>query len=170
MQPSYGDCRSRLALKLFSIHIRCGIHIIHIYAGWIHWSIQGPIHEPVRYYHTLIHDPFCSSIVDLIKNRYRNCQITSVISGEEAVDKVHMKQPQIILMDISLPGMNGIEATRKIKEICPEIKIIMLTVHESPEYESDAINAGASAYVLKRKMSVELLSVMDRLLSELFHE
>jgi DNA-binding NarL/FixJ family response regulator len=71
-------------------------------------------------------------------------------------------QPEIILMDIDIPGVNGIEATRKLKKLYPEIFILMLTVYEDEEKIFDAILAGASGYLLKK-------SSPDRII-EAFHE
>jgi DNA-binding NarL/FixJ family response regulator len=84
--------------------------------------------------------------------------------GEEAVDRVLAHLPDIVLMDICMPGMNGFVATRLIKAIAPETKVVMLTISEDTQYRADASMAGASAYVIKRKMHTELIHVLVNLL------
>ncbi len=68
-------------------------------------------------------------------------------------------------MDIDLPGMNGIETARCIKKNLPQARLVMLITYENPEYRADAEAAGASAYVLKRKMGNELIPVVTNFLS-----
>ncbi len=70
-------------------------------------------------------------------------------SGEEAIEKVKSLNPDVVLMDLGLPGMNGLEATTKIKEIMPKCEIIMLTSHERDEEITAALGCGASGYCLK---------------------
>ncbi|MDY0020687.1 MAG: response regulator transcription factor [Anaerolineae bacterium] len=71
-------------------------------------------------------------------------------SAEEALEKVKQHRPNIVVMDIRLPGANGIEACRTIKLAVPETHVIMLTSYAEDEMLFDAINAGASGYVLKQ--------------------
>jgi two-component system chemotaxis response regulator CheY len=72
----------------------------------------------------------------------------------------------MVLMDIGLPRMNGIQATRLIKAASPATEVVILTIHEDTKYQVDASEAGVSAYVTKRKMNSELIPVMRRLLSK----
>ncbi|MDF9406932.1 MAG: Transcriptional regulatory protein DegU [Pelotomaculum sp. PtaB.Bin013] len=69
--------------------------------------------------------------------------------GQQAIEQAMKIKPDIILMDITMPKVNGIEATRIIKNECPEIGIIALTIHDQEEYLFELIKAGASGYVLK---------------------
>lgn len=69
--------------------------------------------------------------------------------GEEAVQLARRLQPEVILMDINLPGMNGIEVTRLIKGELPETKILALTIHDDDEYVLEMVRAGATGYLLK---------------------
>lgn len=70
-------------------------------------------------------------------------------SGEEAVEMVKQLSPHVVLTDIRMPGMDGIELTRKIKEINAGIAVVVLTIHESEMYLMEALRAGASGYLLK---------------------
>ena len=78
-------------------------------------------------------------------------------SAEAALEDLPKKKPNVVLMDINLPGMNGVECTRKLKEAVPGIQIVMLTVYEDTENIFNALAAGASGYLLKRTTTPELL-------------
>jgi len=69
--------------------------------------------------------------------------------GNDAVELVSKKQPDLVLMDLKMPGMNGIEATRQIRAKYPEVKVLVLTTYDDDEWVFDAIRAGASGYLLK---------------------
>jgi len=80
--------------------------------------------------------------------------------GSEAIELVGTLQPNIVLMDISMPKMNGLEATRSIKDCFPEVKVLILTQHDNREYIAPALGAGASGYVLKRSGRREMLNAI----------
>ncbi len=80
--------------------------------------------------------------------------------GEQAVNLVKKIRPDIVLMDIGLPGINGIEATKRIKRENPEVKVLVLSMHDNEEYIAPVFQAGASGYVLKRLASKELVSAL----------
>ncbi len=80
--------------------------------------------------------------------------------GEEAVNKVKELRPDIVLMDITMPVMNGLEATRLIKRDNPEVKILVLTMHESDDYFYRILEVGASGYFIKGGSSKELISAL----------
>jgi DNA-binding NarL/FixJ family response regulator len=81
-------------------------------------------------------------------------------SGEEAIELTKELKPDIVLMDISMPGMGGLEATRLIRKICPQTKILLLTLYDSPEWAETALRAGARGYVLKSDSEAELLTAL----------
>ncbi len=66
-------------------------------------------------------------------------------------------EPDIVVMDISMPGMSGVEITRKLVQSCPRTRVLILTVHESAAYLRQALEAGASGYVIKRSAAEELI-------------
>jgi RNA polymerase sigma factor (sigma-70 family) len=78
-------------------------------------------------------------------------------SAEAALEDLPGKNPNVVLMDINLPGMNGVECVRKLKQAAPQIQVVMLTVYEDTENIFNALAAGASGYLLKRTSSAELL-------------
>lgn len=69
--------------------------------------------------------------------------------GAEAVEQTERRQPDLVLMDLKMPGVNGIEATRQIRARWPHIKVLVLTTYDDDEWVFDAIRAGAAGYVLK---------------------
>ncbi len=83
--------------------------------------------------------------------------VSTYPTAEAALEDVPKKKPNVVLMDINLPGMNGVECTRKLKEAAPGIQIVMLTVYEDTENIFNALAAGASGYLLKRTTTPELL-------------
>jgi DNA-binding NarL/FixJ family response regulator len=71
-------------------------------------------------------------------------------NAETAAKELPLKQPDIVIMDINLPGMNGIDCIKKVKNTCPHTQFIMFTVYENDENVFDALEAGASGYLLKK--------------------
>lgn len=80
--------------------------------------------------------------------------------GRQAIQEAQRLQPDVILMDITMPDMNGIEATRQIKKLLPETKVLILTMHEHDEYVFQALRAGASGYMLKEAADTDLISAL----------
>jgi DNA-binding NarL/FixJ family response regulator len=81
-------------------------------------------------------------------------------NGVEAIEFLKICFPDIVLMDISMPQMNGLEATRYIREHFPQVKVLILTQHDNYEYVSPALQAGAAGYVLKRSGRREMLNAL----------
>ena len=80
--------------------------------------------------------------------------------GSEAIELVDKLLPDIVLMDISMPKTNGLEATRVIRERFPQVKVLILTQHDNREYIAPALSAGVSGYVLKRSGRREMLNAI----------
>jgi len=80
--------------------------------------------------------------------------------GAAAVEMVVQKMPDLVLMDLKMPIMNGVEATRQIRTKCPEIKVLVLTTYDDDEWVFDAIQAGASGYLLKDAPRDEVLKAI----------
>jgi two-component system response regulator NreC len=81
-------------------------------------------------------------------------------SGEEAVTAVQELAPEVVLMDVAMPGIGGVEATRRIKASHPQVAVLALTMHEDAEYFFEMLGAGASGYVPKRAAPDDLMSAI----------
>ncbi len=95
--------------------------------------------------------------------------IAEAEDGREAVNKTEQLKPDIVLMDISMPILNGIEATRQIKKKFPDIKVLILTMHTKEEYISQILHAGASGYLVKKSAHHELLSAIKAIQKDNFY-
>ncbi len=87
----------------------------------------------------------------------------SCINGEEAINKIPSLNPAVVLMDINLGGINGIECVKILKELYPQILFMMCTVYEEDEKIFNALSAGASGYVLKKTTPDKLLNAITEL-------
>jgi RNA polymerase sigma factor (sigma-70 family) len=87
--------------------------------------------------------------------------VSQYANAEDALKDLPQAKPDVVLMDINLPGMNGVECVRQLKKIAPEIQVMMLTVYEDTENIFDALAAGASGYMLKRTAGKELLEAIE---------
>ena len=86
--------------------------------------------------------------------------------GQEAVRLAESLHPEVIIMDVSMPGLNGLEATRIIHNILPQTKILLLTLHSSTELVRSAFRAGARGYVLKSDAENELVRALNVIAGE----
>ena len=91
--------------------------------------------------------------------------VAEASDGEEAITKAQELKPDVVLMDVRMPGLNGVSATRKLREEMPEVKVIMLSVFDLPEYKDAAMVSGASGYVVKKSMIEALLPEIRRVCS-----
>ena len=93
--------------------------------------------------------------------RARDIQVVGEAgNGAEAVEKAQQLQPDVVLMDITMPRLNGINAARQIMGLCPETKVVMLTMHKGEAQVQESQAAGASAYVPKTAQHEELVSAI----------
>lgn len=86
--------------------------------------------------------------------------IDEAIDGREAVEKVGQLQPDIVLMDIAMPGLNGLEATRQLQRRYPKVQVIILTMYADEEYIPQLLEAGARGYVVKQAAPEELIAAV----------
>ncbi|MBI4319033.1 MAG: response regulator transcription factor [Chloroflexi bacterium] len=86
--------------------------------------------------------------------------VAEAADGRQAVAKAHELKPDVVLMDIGMPAMNGLEATKQIKRNDPDVQVVVLTMHDNEEYIFQILNAGAAGYVLKRAAATELVSAI----------
>ncbi|MCJ7442563.1 MAG: response regulator transcription factor [Thermoanaerobaculaceae bacterium] len=86
--------------------------------------------------------------------------VDEAADGETALRLASRLRPDIVLLDLSMPGPGGIEVTRKLKEMLPATRVLILTVHEDETLLREALNAGASGYIIKRAVESELISAI----------
>jgi DNA-binding NarL/FixJ family response regulator len=103
------------------------------------------------------HALFREGLVGLFKYQHEFDVVGEAADAISAIELATRLQPDIVLMDIDLPGADGIEATRRIKTVFPEVIVVMLTVHDATEKLLDAIKSGAQGYLVKNIRSAELL-------------
>jgi DNA-binding NarL/FixJ family response regulator len=106
------------------------------------------------------HKMFCESLATLLSMTDEVEVLGTANCGKEAIKKAELLKPDIVLLDIEMKDLDGIEAMRKIKEKFPDIAFIMLTMHPDEEYVMEAIKAGAKGYVLKESSSSEVLEAI----------
>lgn len=106
--------------------------------------------------HTILRKGLCS----LLENEYGIEVIGEAENGREAIEKAENLLPDVVVLDISLPLLNGLEVTRQLKKRFPEIKILILTMHTSDEFVFEILNAGAKGYVIKKAAPNELVSAI----------
>lgn len=110
----------------------------------------------------LIADDHSLMLAGLRRLVEETCEVVGTVEdGRALVEAVPRVEPDLILLDISMPLLNGIDAARQIKKLCPSAKIIFLTMHTSPSYVTEAFHVGASGYLLKRSAPMELPLAID---------
>ncbi len=87
--------------------------------------------------------------------------VSDYANAEDALKDLPQVRPNVVLMDINLPGMNGVECVRQLKQLAPQAQVMMLTVYEDTENIFNALAAGASGYMLKRTSTKELLEAIQ---------
>lgn len=111
------------------------------------------------------HDLFRSMVKQCLESADGLKVIAEAGDGAALVEILQYCRPHVILMDITMPGMSGLEATRRVKEICPEIKVLILTMHRSPAYLQEALKAGADGYLLKEDTDTQLVEAIRRVMA-----
>lgn len=102
----------------------------------------------------------CQSIATFVNGSAGFECVSTYHSAEAALKHLPAEKPDVVLMDINMAGMNGIECVRRLKGLVPEMQIVMLTVYEDTEKIFNALSAGASGYMLKRLTPAKLLEAI----------
>lgn len=87
--------------------------------------------------------------------------VATFASGEQALEGLPRQTPDVVLMDINLPGISGVECVRQLKSLLPDIHVVMLTVYDDSDRIFQALQMGASGYLLKRSPSTEILHAIE---------
>jgi DNA-binding NarL/FixJ family response regulator len=109
-------------------------------------------------------EPFRKLMCSILDQRPNLQVISEASDGQEAVHKAEELKPDLILLDIGLPTLNGIEAARQIGKVSPESKIIFVTQESSPEVVQAALSLGAWGYVVKARAAGDLLVAIEAVL------
>jgi DNA-binding NarL/FixJ family response regulator len=113
--------------------------------------------------HTLVLDGFRKLLEE-------HCAIIGTAEdGRALVEAAERLQPDLVLLDISMPRLNGIDAARTLKKHHPDMKFIFVTMHADPSYVNEAFRAGASGYLLKRSAAQELLQAIQAVMNGAFY-
>lgn len=109
------------------------------------------------------HPVFLETLRHLV-SRASDIQVAATaFNGAEAVIQAQLFCPDVVVMDVSMPVMDGIESTKQIHVHCPSSRVVMLSIHDSPEYVQRALQAGALGYVLKDVVGDDLLAAIRAL-------
>jgi DNA-binding NarL/FixJ family response regulator len=119
--------------------------------------------EPMRVLVADDHEIVRRGLCSLIEGQPGWKVAAEAADGREAVEKTRELKPDLTVMDISMPSMNGLEATRQIMKDCPESKVLVLTVHDSDPLIREVLDAGARGYVLKADAGRDLVAALEAL-------
>lgn len=111
------------------------------------------------------HDTLRRWLCEWLQELLTPARVRESTTGEEAVALVQAEPPQLIVMDIDLPGIDGLKATRQIKALIPTIPVVILTVYDDEIHRAAAMAAGANAFLSKLTLHSELLPVLQALLA-----
>jgi len=104
------------------------------------------------------HTLFLEAVEKLLED---NCDVVGrAADGERLLVEALRLKPDVVVLDMAMPLLNGLEAARQLKQMAPETRIVFLTMNEDPDVAAEAFRAGASAYVLKRSAASELLAAI----------
>jgi NarL family two-component system response regulator LiaR len=105
-----------------------------------------------------------AGIRNLLENTFQNVDILEAVDGLDALELATQSRPDIVLMDISMPGLNGIEAARRMTSVVPGCRVIMLSMHQDEQRVVESIRAGAAGYVTKDVAVAEVATAIDRVM------
>src|SRR6266571_3248370 len=123
--------------------------------------VRGPYNQPVtRVLLVDDHELVRQGVAAMLLNADGIEVVGEARTGREAIEATRRELPDVILMDVRMPDMDGLEATKKIKEERPRTAVVMLTMHENPAYLREAVRAGAAGYLLKDVSREELVDAI----------
>lgn len=110
--------------------------------------------------------PMVAEGIEAILESYDDIDVVATLSdGQAMIDQLTELRPDVILMDLNMPGLGGLSATEMILERAPETRILILSMHDSPEYITTALSHGARGYVLKDVPTDEIKTAVDAVIA-----
>jgi len=117
---------------------------------------------PIRILIVDDHPIVLSGLRNALAGNPRYVVVAEATNGREAIQKAKESEPDVVLMDISLPMMNGLEATKMLRTILPQTQVLILTMHKNKEYVLETIRAGAQGYILKDTSPNDLIAAIEK--------
>ncbi len=109
--------------------------------------------------HTMVRE----SLISVLQAESDIQVVAQAADGIEALEKAILTRPDVVIADLSMPRLNGIEVVRRLREALPDTKVLVLTMHQEDEYVLQAVRAGASGYLVKDSPAAELLAALRSL-------
>jgi DNA-binding NarL/FixJ family response regulator len=110
------------------------------------------------------HELICKGLRALLEAKKESLICGEGGDGQEAVERVVELQPDLIILDVTMPALNGLQAAQRIRERVPKTKILILSMHDSPQLANEALRLGADAYLVKSGPQALLLETIAALL------
>ena len=110
---------------------------------------------------------FRESLKKVLSSRYRSFHLTEAENGEEVMTSIHRWPPDIVFMDIHLPGKNGLELTQEIKTLYPNTIVVILSNSDTTEYRESAYQKGANYFIPKDSSIGDFFALVDRITQNL---
>jgi PAS domain S-box-containing protein len=108
------------------------------------------------------HEVVRRGVVSLLQSNSEYVVCGEAIDGKDAIEKARALKPDVVIMDVSMPSLNGLEATRDIRTLLPSCEVIILSQHDSPEMARQAFKVGARGYVIKSSVSQNLMAAVEK--------
>ena len=128
-------------------------------------GIQKAVKKPAKSIHVILADDhtLVRAGIRALREKLPGVKVTGEAGdGREVLNQVKAQPPDVVLMDISMPGLNGLEAAERMARDFPDVRIIILSMHNNEEYVLRSIKAGASGYLLKKAATAELETALHR--------
>jgi DNA-binding NarL/FixJ family response regulator len=120
--------------------------------------------EPIKIVIADDHQMFIDGVTSLLRKESHLKFVFEALNGEDALNYISHNPVDLLITDISMPGMSGVDLTKKVKQQCPEVKILVLTMFNDPAIINEILQSEAEGYILKNTGKQELLSAITRIM------